>query len=288
MLQLENVILPKETDKNGIEVVAKIDEFLVPLVEKLALTHPEWRFESYYCRKNFSSGVNGADFGMEVERVKVMDKYEELGLLGSDYTRTGKRFLVSNHRTEKVRERGTGMKTIHLDKAIKHVEKYFGRKNNSEKIEQAEQLSQNVVRDAVNNTWYPMRNVWNDFEDVARLFVNDHLDTFKSYLQTNTNATSTALAKLDTLPEKIAEWQGCKEIQESYNKGQHSLVFLDGMNYIVKHANQVQVKTSEELPDYVRRGVGMLKLVEPRHAISNVGVRVDDTTFVVIPPNIVS
>ena len=56
----------------------------------------------------------------------------------------------------------------------------------------------------------------------------------------------------------------------------------------MEHKGRVEVKTSEELPDFVRRGVGMLKLVEPRHAISNVGVRVDDTTFVVIPPNIVS
>ena len=287
MLQLENVILPREKDKNGIEVVATIEEFLVPLVEKLALNHPEWRFESYYCRKHYGVS-NGADFGMVVERLKVMDKYEELGQLGTDYTRSGKRFWVSNHRTEKLRERGSGMKTIHLDKAIKHVDKFFARKNNSEKIEQAENTAHQVVRNAVNSTWYPMNAVWGNFQDVARNFVNDNLETFRSYVQTNTNATSTALAELDKLPEKIAEWEGCKHIQEVHHKDEHILVFLDGMNYIVKHKNQVQVKTSEELPDFVRRGVGMLKLIEPGNAITNIGVRVDDTTFVVIPPNIVS
>lgn len=287
MLQLENVILPKETDKNGIEVVAEIDDYLAPLVEKLALAHPEWRFESYYCRKYYGDTGN-AEFRMLVERVKVVDKYEELGLLGTDYIRSGKRFWVSNHRTEKMRERGSGMKTIHLDKAIKHVEKFFSRKNNSEKIEQAEDQAHQVVRNAVNNTWYPMRNVWGEFEDVARRFVNDNLESFKSYIQTNTTANTTALVTLDTLPDKIADWEGSKNIQELFNKNEHTLVFLDGMNYIVKHKNQVQVKTSEELPDYVRRGVGMLKLVENQQALSNVGVRVDDTTFVVIPPNIVS
>lgn len=288
MLQLENVEFPKETDKNGIEVVAIMDTYLAPLVEKLALAHPEWQFKSHHCRKNYSKGINGADFGMEIERVKVMDKYEELGLLGTDYTTTGKRFWVSNHRTEKMRERGSGMKTIHLDKACKHVEKYFGRKNSNEKIEQAEDQAHQVVNNAVTSTYYPMRNVWVDFEDVARQFVNDNLDTFRSYVQTNTDVTSTALAKLDTLPERITEWQGCRDIQEVHRKNEHTLVFLDGMNYIVKHKNQVEVKTSEELPDYVRRGVGMLKLVENQQAITNVGVRVDDATFVVIPPNNVS
>ena len=238
--------------------------------------------------KNFSSGTNGADFGMEIERVKVIDKYEELGLLGSDYTRNGKRFWISNHRTEKMRERGTGMKTIHLDKAIKHVEKFFSRKNNSEKIEQAENMAQAVVRDAVNNTWYPMRNVWGDLEEVARLFVHENLEVFKEFIQTRTTAPANLVAKADSLPETLAEWQGCKAIQEEYHKNEHTLVFLDGMNYIVKHKNQVEVKTSEELPDFVRRGVGMLKLIESGNALSNIGVRVDDTTFVVIPPNIVS
>jgi hypothetical protein len=50
----------------------------------------------------------------------------------------------------------------------------------------------------------------------------------------------------------------------------------------------VEVKTSEELPDYVRRGVGMLKLVEEKHAITNIGVRVNEITFALIPPNNVS
>jgi glycerol kinase len=55
-----------------------------------------------------------------------------------------------------------------------------------------------------------------------------------------------------------------------------------------KPKNQVEVKASEELPDYVRRGVGMLKLVEVKHAITNIGVRVDENTFALIPPNNVS
>ncbi len=77
-------------------------------------------------------------------------------------------------------------------------------------------------------------------------------------------------------------------IHKCVDAKQHTLVLLDGMNYIVKHANQVEVKTSEELPDYVRRGVGMLKLVEVRNAITNVGIRVDENTFALLPPNNVS
>ena len=288
MLQLENVEFPKETDKNGIEVVATMDTYLAPLVEKLALAHPEWQFKSHHCRKFYGTHASGADFAMVIERVKVVDKYEELGLLGTDYTSKGKRFYVSNHRTEKMRERGSGMKTIHLDKACKHVDKFFGRMNHGEKIEQATQETRDATYRVMQESWYPMRNAWVEIEEVAKNFVVDNLDTFKSYLQTNSNAKTTQIQAVDKLPSLFAECVGMQALHNSVDKNQHILVLLDGMNYIVKHNNQVEVKTSEELPDYVRRGVGMLKLVEEKHAITNIGVRVNEITFALIPPNNVS
>jgi len=288
MLQLENVEFPKETDKNGIEVVATMDTYLAPLVEKLALAHPEWQFKSHHCRKFYGTHTSGADFAMVIERVKVMDKYEELGLLGTDYTSKGKRFYVSNHRTEKMRERGSGMKTIHLDKACKHVDKYFGRMNHGEKIEQASLETKDATYRVMQDSWYPMRNAWQAVEEVAKNFVVDNLDAFKSYMQTNSNTNATQIEAVDKFPSLLAEHTGMQAIHSSVEKNQHILVLLDGMNYIVKHNNQVEVKTSEELPDFVRRGVGMLKLVEVKHAITNIGVRVDETTFALIPPNNVS
>lgn len=286
MLQLENVEFPKEKDKNGVEVLATMDTFLAPLVERLALAHPEWHFKSHYCRKYYGNSTGDAEFSMVVERVQVVDKYEALGELGYDYTSKGKRFYVSNHRTEKMRERGSGMKTIHLDKACKHVDKYFGRMNHDEKIVHAKGQADQIVWQAKNGATYPVNGVWNVINDIAKEFVVENLETFKSFMKTNTNATATDLAKVDTLPELVAEMNGVNKIEEWYRQNKATLVLLDGMNYIVKHANQVEIKTSEELPDYVRRGVGMLKLVEPQHAISNIGIRVNDTTFVVIPNNV--
>lgn len=288
MLQLENVEFPKEKDSKGEEIVATMDTYLAPLVEKLALAHPEWQFKSHHCRKFYGNNATGAEFTMVIERVKVVDKYEELGLLGTDYTSKGKRFYVSNHRTEKMRERGSGMKTIHLDKACKHVDKYFGRMNHGEKIEQASQETRDATYRVMQESWYPMRSAWQEVEEVAKNFVVDNLDTFKSYMQTNSNAKATQIQAVDKLPSLFAECVGMQALHNSVDKNQHILVLLDGMNYIVKHNNQVEVKTSEELPDYVRRGVGMLKLVEEKHAITNIGVRVNEITFALIPPNNVS
>jgi hypothetical protein len=287
MLQLENVEFPKENDNKGVEVVATMDTFIAPLVEKLALAHPEWQFKSHYCRRYYTPNQT-AEFSLVVERVQVVDKYEKLGEVGYDYTSKGKRFYVSNHRTEKMRERGSGVKTIHLDKAFKHVEKFFGRMNHGEKLEQASQATNEAVYRANNDTLYAVRNVWSSVDNVAMSFVLEHLDSFKSYMQTNTSPSAKVLSEIDKFPELVAEYEGMSALREHVNKNEHILVLLDGMNYIVKHAGRVEVKTSEELPDYVRRGVGMLKLVEVRNAITNIGIRVDENTFALLPPNNVS
>ena len=286
MLQLQNVEFPKDKDKNGIEVVATMETFLAPLVEKLALAHPEWQFKSHHCRKYYGSGSGGAEFSMVVERVQVVDKYEPLGLLGTDYVSSGKRFWVSNHRTEKMRERGSGMKTIHLDKACKHVEKYFGRMNHDEKLEQATRSVNDAIYRVFNDAVYKMRNVWNSVDEESMRFVVDNLEAFKNYMQSNL-ATATQLSQIDRLPELVAEQDGMNKLRECVAKSEHTLVLLEGMNYIVKHAGRVEIKTSEELPDSVRRGLGMLKLVEVGHAITNVGIRVDDNTFALLPNNVI-
>ena len=289
MLQLQNVEFPKAQDTKGVEIVATMDTFLAPLVERLALAHPEWQFKSHYCRKYYTPSGD-AEFAMVVERVAVVDKYEKLGELGYDHVSRGKRFYVSNHRTEKMRERGSGMKTIHLDKACKHVEKFFGRMNHDEKIEQAMSQATQVVWQARNGATYPVNGAWNIVNDIAKDFVVANLDKFKAFInESNANTLvpiSRAIAEVEKLPELMAEMRGVNTIDEMWRNNKATLVLLDGMNYIVKHANQVEVKTSEELPEYVRRGVGMLKLVEPQHAISNIGIRVNDTTFVVIPNNV--
>ena len=288
MLKLQNVEFPTAKDTKGIEVVATMDTFIAPLIERLALAHPEWTFKSHYCRKYYTPNQD-AEFAMVIERVEIVDKYEPLGQIGYDHVSKGKRFWVSNHRTEKMRERGSGMKTIHLDKASKHVEKYFGRMNYDEKIEHAKAQSQQIMWQAKNGATYPVNGVWNIVNDVAKDFVVANLEKFKEFITQcdPIGVTVTrALAELDRLPELMAEMRGLYEIDEMYRQDKATLVLLDGMNYIVKHANQVEVKTSEELPDYVRRGVGMLKLVENQHAISNIGIRVNDTTFVVIPNNV--
>ena len=71
-------------------------------------------------------------------------------------------------------------------------------------------------------------------------------------------------------------------------KGNAFIVFIDGIHYSVqKGKDPLQIKESDELPDFMRRAIGLLKLVEDNQAVSGVGLRVNESTFLVLP-NIVS
>jgi hypothetical protein len=68
------------------------------------------------------------------------------------------------------------------------------------------------------------------------------------------------------------------------NSNKSYLVFIEGMNYSVSLGQSLpRIMTSEELPTFIRMGVGMLKLVENGVLITNIGFRVDESTFVVLP-----
>ena len=70
-------------------------------------------------------------------------------------------------------------------------------------------------------------------------------------------------------------------------KGNAYLVYIDGLDYAIQKGdkNPITMKASEELPDFIRRGVGMLKLLEDEQIIIDVGLRVNATTFVILEPN---
>jgi hypothetical protein len=56
------------------------------------------------------------------------------------------------------------------------------------------------------------------------------------------------------------------------------------MDYALsKEGEEPKIMASENLPDYIRKAVGMLKLVEKNQIIGGIGLKVSDDTFIVLP-----
>jgi hypothetical protein len=275
MIKFDNVILEMKDDGKGGQVESVVDTFLAPLVEELALKHPEWKFEAdYNCKRHTENGITWT-----IERMKITDRYEVLGQIGIDYFNRGKRFWINNHRVQDLRERGSGMKTIHLSKAIRHVEKFFGVKNLDEKLTEAKRQMRETIENISREKYYAFNGVWRNIEERGRLFLLENIEAFTAATKDTPVATSVEL-----FPEAMNNLSHTNKVRDMVIGNKAYLVFIDGMNYSVSLGqSQPSIMSSEELPDFIRRGVGMLKLVENQTLITNIGFRVDENTFVVLP-----
>jgi hypothetical protein len=274
----ENIKLKKHDKFGEGEKESIIDPFLKSFIEKLALKYPQWTFEEEHCNNKHDTKT------YEAYRFKVLDKREVLGTIDKEYIHGGGgwRYCVDNDRINGVRERGRGMKTIHEDKAIKHVGKFFGKKNVNEKFTEATKVISNAVGNIHNQKRWDLSHKWDRVQSHAQKFIIENYAQFVSGVTDKTVATS-----LEHLPSCFAEYSSVDAMQDALQKGDAYIIFIDGLNYsIQKGKDPLEIKASEELPDFMRRAVGLLKLVEDNQVIGGVGVRANETTFLVMPNNV--
>jgi len=280
VMTYENIKFKEHDDGAGGKATVAIEPFLVELIEKLALKYPQWVFEE--ADSNFTwAQVNGKSVrsGYVATHFKVMDKREELGLVYADNYAKGKRYAVDNFRVQQMRERGSGMKTIHLNKAMKHIDKFFGKKDITEKVVEACKVAYQISYEVNNQLTSTMHSTWRDLQPKAIDFLlAKYWEEFCVFAKTEGG----------DFPRKTAEAKASTAIDQALRKGDAYLVHIDGLDYAIQKGekNPITIKASEELPDFIRRSVGMLKLLEDHQILIDVGLRVSPTTFVVLEPNI--
>jgi hypothetical protein len=280
----ENIKVKTHDRGDGQMVEAVIYPFLLPFVEKLALKYPQWTFEEE--NTNYKWGETGANGKMVKTEItatafKVMDKREELGTVYVDrYHRGEDRFGVDNFRVAQLRERGNGMKTIHEKKALKHVEKYFGKKDTSEKLQDARDKAQRSIHSVANDLSRKFDWAWNSVNSNAQEFlITKYWEEFSEYAMDKVKAT----VEFEKMPEYLSQKKAGAEIYEAVSNKNYYLVHIEGLSYAVERPKEgVKLLSSEELPDFLRKGVGMLKLLEDGQIIGGMGLRVDASTFVLL------
>lgn len=269
----------KEHDKfNEGKKLSIIDPFMKELVEKLALKYPLWTFVESNMTANHSTK------NYEAYRFKVIDKREVLGELDKDWHREGFKYCIVNHRINDMRERGRGMKTIHLDKALKHVAKYFGKKTITEQLAEAQEKTRNCLVEVVREREYALSNTWSKLEKNLMSFVEANYEAFVLSAVSEGKESS----HIPLLPIKLEERSVANKLKEEFNNRETYIVFINGVDYCIQKGDStsLEIKSSEELPDFMRRAVGLLKLVEDGTLIPNAGIRVNDSTFLVAPNNV--
>jgi hypothetical protein len=269
----------KEHDRfgEGVKRQSIIDPFLKDLIEQLALKYPQWTF--------VESGVTNmaVDKTYLAHRFEVKDKREVLGTIEKDHYNGDYRFAIDNHRIESMRERGSGMKTIHLKKALKHVDKFFGKKSVVEHVADARQKAEYALHHVLNEKDWALQSTWRALESHAKQFL---MNNYQQFMDSVVDKSKLAEA-LEQYPSKIQEHTAVHHIQDMTKQKNTYIVFIDGVNYsIQKGEDPVEIKQSDELPDFMRRAIGLLKLVEDNQVVADVGLRVNASTFLILPNNV--
>ena len=251
-----------------------------PFVEALALKYPQWEFVECDSRAQWSSDGR---YYHAADGFVIMDKREELGKIRIDHwCRAGSRYWVDNFRIDAQRSRGSGFKTKHMDKAVKYVAKYFGSRNVMEIMDASEEAAGRVLSNVVSNLQVDVRYKWRRLDSFAAAFLMQNWGEFASYVR-NAAAGQTAFVEAaEQYPAAYTHETEALKISDLVDKGKAWLVNTSNSSYIVKQGGTVSIGESEQLPNIVRRNLGMLKLVQDREIISNVGLRVDETTYYVI------
>lgn len=271
-------VLDDNHQPTGEKYQSEIFETLVPLMDALAVKYPHWEFVEVDNRIMWDK--NGGR-SRAADGFKVYEKREELGYIRVDHwCRAGKRFWIDNFRIDAQKSRGSGYKTKHLDKALKHIAKYFGAKNHTEVIEAAEKLAEHSRTAIHRDLQREVHFRWNRLDDHAADFLMTNWSEFVAWL--TPRATPAVVESLNSYPEAYSNFEEARYINDLINKGKAWLVKISNSDYIVKQGEQISVCNSDSLPAMVRRNLGLLKLVQDRQLISNVGIRINEETYYVL------
>lgn len=272
---LKNVVW--QEDRNYIEVpnrIVIIHPQIEPVINKLMRERPTWRFK---CSTRFysSDGPNRAS------RFDIFDGDEELGALWVDsHWRSGEaRFYFNNFRLDKQRQRNTVSYTTKPDIAVKRIVKAFHMKTPSERAIEAQEAVRKAASTLDNDATWPLRKARSAIEGELVSYAMRHWDEVKHMLTPATQALNLPLLKEnaeETLRLKAAINESDGVTVRIEPNGTYSL------SRLISTAFDVVTCSDATLPDHVRGALGLLKMMDDKAFIADVGMRVNANLYFVM------
>jgi hypothetical protein len=292
-LNLPNIQVAWERAKDRSEIKFSLDESIQNFVTQAAIKFPMWRFMAGgdlggmgYTR----NAVTRATTSITAHRLWVYDGSERLGYISYEnrFTKTDMKYVVyilNNERIANKRERGDSDKTKDINKALKILAKSFGAKTINERVKEAF----DQCEDRVGSITTQKASRFNDEYRSLVHGLRKHImvDKWEEIKQIAMDS-GVNLTVLDRLPNTYEDYKIAQEIDECVEHRKGVVVIIHGNDYAVqsfltaKDDPKIEMFSTETLPDWIKRGVGMLKLVEPHNMIGAVGYKINDGAFFVM------
>lgn len=281
VLELNNVDfsgkLKKYMAENTDLKITGVLPILEPVILRLATLNPLWRFvaEDYHYRGGSSLA---SAFG-------VYEHGEELGHIHRTHRGCTEVIAISNDRISSQRTRANAYMTADADKAILKAKKMFFKLKPDERLADATTKVATFVSNQIHRKGREKREHEISLNVAASKFIktDEGMLAFASWVETLGESDQRPIQKAtDEIIRLSDELITIEDIKNKYNDKKTALVIRDGGKYIVRLLDNVQLYDDTTLPNDMKGKLGMLKLVETEHFITNVGCRMTDEVFVLL------
>jgi hypothetical protein len=230
---------------------------------EVARKHPDWTIASsaHEEARKFTVYYK-TDMSIVLGHIKEESKY----VRGVRHTV----FLVENWRISEARQRGRGVQTAKPKEALKAIEKYFYPLTDEECISSSFQHAQHIVHAVAIDAVHLLNSSIRKLHQPMMTFTHTKWEEFISTLDDNERGEALNLLQHQQLSNTV------KDLCAELDSRKCLTVYLSDGKYTVRQGEVLQDYVSDTLPEHIKTKVGLLKLVEEREVIPEVGIRVDN------------
>lgn len=243
-----------------------ITPFMENVIVEVARRHPDWTITSNHVRD--ASGF----------RVLLTATQQELGELRMERRyKKGERinvFVADNWRINELRERGSGLRTAKPKDVLRAVEKYFYPLTAREHIDAATVEARKRIYYETGNTRSHVNACISELHQPMLTFTHKHWDMFLGTLDASAKQRALELAEKQQAHNETVQLFSAIDSQNILT------VHLTDGKYRVEGNGTPEVYESDALPEDIKTKVGLLKLVEEKQVLPEVGIRVEDVFFI--------
>ena len=242
--------------------------YLFLTLNNLTLSKPNWRFKATDSSYSAANKVLTA--------FEIIEDDEVVGTVSIQYKGNTEKIKVRNKRIDDKRERGNGYFTDDPAKAELAIRKHFYRMAEDERLLKAMQEAKSVVKNENRDKSWAKTRIRNSLLEKSDEFVRRNMAV---YLEAYPNLVPVHAEYI----EAKAHHATTNSLEQALDKDKAMVVVCDGTRYLTQTGREVKVFVDEDLSFDLRRKIGLLKLVQDKQMISDVGCRVDSNTFVLLP-----
>lgn len=255
-------------------------------IRALAVGHPRWNF---ICQSPFTDTAGGEWVG-RCGMFSVYDGSEMLGVVRAVPTATKHGFVtmftvasqrvVQDTKRSAVGRRAETVKSSNLKTALRNARKYLRPENPLEAVVRIHNEAVTTLRKKQASIQPALNTLLREHLDVWMAMCEKHMEDMMDIVRRSGKNP----LEFANLPNEIGAYQVLKGVGECLSTPREVVVRIRGNDYALfwPHVGKESlcIHTTDTLPAHIKRGLGLLKLVQVGDVLRDVGMRVTDNEYV--------